>query len=70
MILLKENMIVRGDLSERIKRWEVWFRTPMGLCQNSMDAVKALEDLDLEANISVIPVCVAISDTTYEVMMV
>lgn len=69
MILIKENMIVRGDLQERIKRWEVWFRTPWGLCSNTADAVEALEAAELDPNISIIPVSVAIGETTYEVMV-
>lgn len=68
MILITENLIVRGDLQERIKRWEVWFRTPWGLCTNTHDAVQALEAADFDANIATIPVCVAIGETTYEVM--
>lgn len=69
MILVKENLIVRGDLQEKIKRWEVWFRTPWGLCNNTLDAVEALEHADLDPNISIIPVTVAISETTYEVWL-
>lgn len=68
MILVKENLIVRGDLQERIKKWEVWFRTPWGLCQNTLDAVEALEKAQMDPNISLLPVAVAISETTYEVM--
>ncbi len=70
MILIKENLIVRGDLQERIKKWEVWFRTPWGLCNNTLDAVQALEAAEFDPNITIIPVAVAISETTYEVMQV
>jgi hypothetical protein len=69
MILLKENLIVQGPLRERIVRWEVWFRTPWGLCVNTADAVEAMKDVEgIDINSMLIPVAVAISNSTHEIM--
>ncbi len=58
----------RGDLFERILRWEVWYRTPWGFCSKLSDANEKMEEADLDPDITIIPVCVAISETTHEVM--
>lgn len=69
MILLRENLIVRGDLQERIKRWEVWFRTPWGVCSNTADACEVLLAAELDPNVSIIPISVAVGETTHEVWL-
>lgn len=66
MICTVSGRIVIGDIDEKIRNWQVWFRTPLGISKSLSEAVKVLEEHKLDPTISVVPICVAISDSTYE----
>lgn len=68
MILLSENRIVRGDVYERIVRWEVYWKTPWGLCKDTHEAVTKMKAAGFDPDVTLIPVAVAIGETTYETM--
>lgn len=69
MYNLVEKTITLDGHTEPIVRFEVWFQTPVGLCTNVDIAVQALESMDFDPRISMVPVTVAIaSNTLYEVM--
>lgn len=62
MINLENGKItVNGDDWEPIDHWEVWFMTPFGILSNSNHASKACKSNDMDPNMSVIPVPVAVS---------
>ncbi len=67
MICVLTGRLIRGDIDERIKRWEVWLQTPFGLCQNLHEAVELMKKHDLDPRLTISAVSVAISDTSYEV---
>lgn len=68
MLILKENMIVRGEIKEKIKKWTTWFRTPWGLCETLDDAVKICVQNDYDPELAIIPLSVAVSGSTHEVV--
>ena len=64
--------ITKSELSLRNKthpiiKWEVWFRTPLGLFANLSDAILKLEESDMNPDLMIVPVPVAIAAETYEV---
>jgi hypothetical protein len=63
---LAHNRIVRGEINEPIKRWETWWKTPWGLAQTYDEAFKTLEDAEIDKNLAMKPIPVAISETTHE----
>lgn len=67
MICIKTNKISRGDIEERITKWSVWFRTPFGLTKSLQEAVQAMEANEINPLLSIVPVAVAESNSTYEV---
>lgn len=64
MIYYKNKCIDRGtnsDVSnEPIKKWEVWFRIPFGLVQGHEEAVRLCEEANLNPEMTILPVPVAI----------
>lgn len=58
--------IVRGEVNERIKRWDVWFQTPFGLCTTLDEAVAKVKELDMNPNMVIIPIPIAVSESTHE----
>lgn len=66
MIVMDGNQIRLGSLEERIKKWEVWFHTPWGLCPSIHDAVEACKKADIDPEMAIIPTPVAVGPTTYE----
>jgi hypothetical protein len=68
LINLKENRIELGNSRQEIVRWEVWFRTPMGLFKNLEECIKHLESCDMLPDLNISPVPVAISSSLYEVI--
>lgn len=66
MIDLKHNRIIRGDVSEPIKRWAVWFKTPFGVAEDFAEAFKACAEHEIDPNLAMRPVPVAFSQNTYE----
>lgn len=72
MLNLREGTIKRpGDLNpEPIKEWVVWFTTPYGLCETAKEASAKCEAGDIDPELCVMPVPVAIGeDGTYEVVV-
>lgn len=69
MILLKSNMM--GHVSNQlypIKCFEVWFKTPKGLCSQRDEAITYVESMDMGEE-AILPVPVAIDiHGHYEVM--
>jgi hypothetical protein len=61
------NRIIVGDIDERIKRWETWFSTPLGLCKTLHEAVELMKKNEIDARMAIAPVAVAICDSTHEV---
>ncbi len=70
MILLGANRIVMGGLDERITSWEVWFRTPFGLCKTLHEANEVVAKHDLDPDLAIVPVPVAVTNGTYEVFFI
>ena len=58
--------IIQGDAAEPIARWEVWFRTPLGLCRTLDEAKAACATHEMAAQFSIMPVPVAVTATLYE----
>lgn len=70
MIDIVHNRIIRGDnLSEPIKKWVVWWKSPFGYHETSQEAVEAVnaKKLDLDPDMVIVPVAVAIAANTHEV---
>lgn len=67
MILLDQNVIVQGGITEEIKRWETWWMTPFGLATDYNDAKARLEGMDMPIIGTIRPVPVAISKSMSEV---
>lgn len=67
MIDLKKKVIDNNGFREEIGAFEVWFKTPMGLEKDLEKAIQITEELGLPA-LTVLPVPVAVSNNTYEVM--
>jgi hypothetical protein len=55
------KMTVNGEDWYPIARWEVWFMTPFGVCKDLGPAVRLLKGRDLEPDMTIVPVTVAIS---------
>jgi hypothetical protein len=69
LIDLVHARIIRGeDLNEPIKKWVVWFRSPFGYHETAHEAVKAVTEkaLNLDPDVVIVPVAIAISASTYE----
>lgn len=67
MIDFKTQRIVRGELSEPIKRWVTWWKVPFGYVESIDELLKVCEESQIEPNMAAYPVPVAQSATTYEV---
>lgn len=65
MVDLEHNRIILGDLNEKVRKYEVWWRTTSGLHKVLIEAVEATKASGLPM-MSIIPIAVAISDSTYE----
>lgn len=66
MIDMENQVITMKDKHEVITSWQVWFRTPFGLCDSLELAIKGTKDMDLSPNLCIVPVAVAVTATTYE----
>lgn len=65
MFSLRENK-VNGD---KIVRWEVWWMTPVGVTPDRQQALDRMRELDLDADLVVKPVPVAITEKGHEVVI-
>ncbi len=70
MISLGDSRIQRGGLDERIEKWVVWFRTPWGLCETLHEACEVMKKNELDPDMGIIPVPVAVSNATHEVFFI
>lgn len=68
MVDLKNQTIILEKRTNPIERWEVWFMTPFGLCDDFETAKQRLKDNDLDPDLCIVPVPVAISGDIYEVV--
>lgn len=66
MIDLKSQMIRQFGRDEPILRWQVVFQTPMGWFEKLSDANEACAAVDLNPQLCVVPVVMAISETLHE----
>lgn len=55
------KMTVDGENWSPIDRWEVWFMTPFGIVNSPTQAAKACGSNNMDPNMTIIPVTVAIS---------
>jgi hypothetical protein len=72
MVNLKNNEIQNPNHSSEtkpIEKWEVWFTTPFGLIHDFKTAKERVEQADLDPDSTIVPVPVAISGDTYEVVL-
>lgn len=67
MICVMTNKIVRGEIENTIIKWEVWFRTPFGVCKDIYEARKLMQDANLDPRMTIVPVAVAIGHDTHEI---
>ncbi len=68
MISLTRKTLTRNGVESEIIRFEVWFQTPFGLIENLEDAVVRLTAADMDPETIIVPVSVAISESSYEVV--
>lgn len=69
MVSLENSVIRLGDKSYNIKHFSVWFRTPKGLCSTLNLAIEVCNGLNIEPDLNIQAVCVAIADENiYEEM--
>ena len=66
MICLKDEYLTLGTVQEKVTSWEVWFHTPWGLSRTLEHAVKACESQEIDPEQAIVPVPVAVGQTTYE----
>lgn len=68
MILLRSNEIGPAPgLMKPIREWAVWFLSPFGLHANLKDAIEKCQQADLDPEILIQPVAVALDeDGQYE----
>jgi hypothetical protein len=68
MIQLAQRLVTIQGKEEKILSFEVWFQTPWGLIDKLDDAVARCVAHDIDPNINLVPVSVAITETNYEVI--
>ncbi len=70
MFNLKERTITLNGRPDHITQFQVWFQVPTkGLLPNLEDAIKICEGLDLDPNLCIVPVPVAVGQNTYELLI-
>lgn len=62
------KMSVDGDNWFPIEQWETWFQTPFGVCQHLGPAVRSCKQRDLDPDLVIIPVAVAIAGNNVEIV--
>lgn len=65
MVALTSTTLILGDKVMSIRAWEVWFQTPFGLVDNLVGARKLVQNRDLDPELTIVPVCVALGDGDY-----
>jgi hypothetical protein len=67
MILFKEK--TAGIKNESILEWKVFFQCPFGITDNLDNAIKVCEENSFNPNLCIIPVAVAITQSSMEVVI-
>lgn len=52
-----------------IEKWAVYFQTPQGLTSDIIQAVNVCESMGIDSNMGVVPVVVAITKNSYELVI-
>lgn len=68
MIRLSTQMMTQGEVEARITEWRVGFQSPFGWSFDLQDAIKRCIESDLNPDICIRPVAVAISDVMEEAL--
>lgn len=66
MIDLERNVIRQNGREENIERFEVWFQTVIGYCQSKEQAVAVCKEMDLNPNLTIRFIPVAVGATLWE----
>lgn len=69
MVSLKENLIIQGSKEEVIIEWQTWFMGPLGVTPNRKQAIESCERLDMDPDLCVAPIAVAVGTTLHEVYL-
>ena len=67
MIIISENSA--GVNNQPIKAWVVYFRSPFGISRTINEAIDICKKNEFNPDLCIIPVPVAITDTSYEVFI-
>lgn len=67
MIDLAKGNLVLGSKIEPILHWDVWFKTPFGMCATIEEAIYTVTSAELNPHMTVEPKPVAFSETLHEV---
>lgn len=68
MVDLKNQCIILRNETVPIEKWEVWFMTPFGVCEDFKTAKERVATNDLDPDTCIVPVPVAISGRHYEIV--
>lgn len=68
MVDRRNQRLIQGGKNEPIVRFEVWWQTPFGLFLDIKEAIKKLDETDMDIEGLIRPVSVAVGTTTYEVI--
>lgn len=64
MFNLSDN--TAGPNGKKIKSWSVWFQTPFGLFTNLEEAVIKVQNHEMDPDLAIIPLPVALTEDSYE----
>lgn len=67
MIKISEN--TAGTGSKTIKEWRVMFQSPLGLCESREAAIAVCAENNMNPDFCILPVAVAVTEDSYEVVM-
>lgn len=66
MIDIINGRLIYGNTDEKIIRWEVRWKTPLGMFRTTDEAVEAMKKFDIDPIVCITPICVAVSDSLTE----
>lgn len=61
------TITIRGE-SQTIKEFVAAFATPFGICDTVEQAIQACKSRDMDPELNIKPVVLAVGETTYEVL--
>ena len=67
MISKTQKTVTISGKTERILRFEVWFQSPFGLYSDLDEAVMRVAAADMDIELAIVPVSVAVCETIHEV---